>query len=221
MNTYRDKKTGRYIHSPANRNRLLINELYRAFDHFNRHFADNKLPPVVITIQNKGRANALGWFGQGFWVDKLTDTGTHEINLSAEHLARGPQALLETLLHEMAHLYNAVNNIKDCSGGQYHNKRFKTAAEKFGLSVDKMPNRGWARTSLTDAAREQIEQLNVDNRLFVGLRRKQVKKTTKKYASLIVSEEVYDVIKQAVTQSGKSQKEFVEQAVLQACDLYA
>ena len=84
-----------------------------------------------------------------------------------------------------------------------------------------MPNRGWARTSLTDAAREQIEQLNVDNRLFVGLRRKQVKKTTKKYASLIVSEEVYDVIKQAVTQSGKSQKEFVEQAVLQACDLYA
>lgn len=219
MNTHRDKKTGRYIHSPANRNRLLVNELYRAFDVFNKHYTNGSLPPVVITIQNKGRANALGWFGQGFWIDKLTGDGLHEINLSAEHLARGPHALLETLLHEMAHLHNAVNNIKDCSGGQYHNKRFKQAAEQFGLSVEKLPNKGWAKTSLTPQAIEQIESLKLDDRLFVGLRRKQVKRSNKKYASLIVSEEVYSIVKQVIENSGKSQKEFVEQAVLQACNL--
>lgn len=217
MNTYRDKTTGRYIHSPANRNKFLVNELYRAFDQFNKYFAESKLPPVVITIQNKGRANALGWFGQGFWYDKLTGDGLHEINLSAEHLARGPEQLLETLLHEMAHLYNAVHDIKDCSGGQYHNKRFKIAAEKFGLVVGKLPNRGWAKTHLTYDARDQITKLNLDNRLFVGLRRKRVKQSTKKYTSLIVSEEVYDVVKATIRDSGKSQKQFVEDAILQAC----
>lgn len=220
MNTYRDKKTGRYIHSPANRNRLLVNELYRAFDHFNKYYASSSLPQVVITIQNRGRKNALGWFGQGFWVDKLTDDGTHEINLSAEFLARGPEQLLETLLHEMAHLYNAVNNTKDCSGGQYHNKHFKLAAERFGLEVSRMPNRGWAKTNLTDCSRRQINKLKLDTRLFSGLRRRNVKTAAKKYASLIISEEIYDTVKQAVQQSGMTQKEFVEQAVLVQAQLY-
>lgn len=221
MNKYRDTKTGQYIHSPSNRNRLLVNELYRAFDSFNVTFAGGKLPEVVITIQNKGRANALGWFGEGFWVDKLTNQGTHEINMSAEYLARGPEALLETLLHEMAHLYNAVNNIKDCSGGQYHNKRFKSAAEMFGLKVDKMKNRGWASTELTEVSKQAIDDLKLDTRLFVGLRRRQVKKSNKRYASLIVSQEVYDTLRGVLDARKMSQKEFVEQAILSMCDAYA
>ena len=127
-NPYRDQKTGRYISSPASRSQQLHNELYRAFDFFNNVFAENKLPKVVITIQESGRRNAYGWFGNGFWTDRLAGEAVPEINLSAEYLTRGPEGLLETLLHEMAHLWNAsVTKIRDCSGGQYHNKHFKKA----------------------------------------------------------------------------------------------
>ena len=116
-NITRDQKTGRFISNPAARSQKLYNELYRAFDHFNNAFADNKLPKVVITIQESGRRNAYGWFGNGFWSDRLAGDSVPEINLSAEYLSRGPDGLLETLLHEMAHLWNAtVEQVRDCSG---------------------------------------------------------------------------------------------------------
>ena len=61
MNTkqYRDKATGRFIKSPASRSQELYSELYRAFDMFNAVFADNKLPKVVITIQESGKVKQL------------------------------------------------------------------------------------------------------------------------------------------------------------------
>ena len=125
---YRDKTTGKFISDPASRSQQLYTELYRSFDYFNELFADNKLPKVVITIQESGRRNAYGWFGDGFWSDRLAGESIPEINLSAEYMSRGATGLLETLLHEMAHLWNAcVAKVKDCSGGQYHNKRFKEA----------------------------------------------------------------------------------------------
>lgn len=53
-----------------------------------------------------------------------------------------------TLLHEMVHFYNFLNNVKDCnSNGNYHNKHFRDAAVKHGLIVEKDATRGWALTS--------------------------------------------------------------------------
>lgn len=40
-----------------------VQELERARDFLSAKFFDNKLNDIVITIQTKGRKNALGWFG--------------------------------------------------------------------------------------------------------------------------------------------------------------
>ena len=219
MNTkqYRDKATGRYIKSPASRSQELYSELYRAFDMFNAVFADNKLPKVVITIQESGRRNAYGWFGNGFWADRLSGDAVPEINLSAEYLSRGPRGLLETLLHEMAHLWNAtVANVKDCSGGQYHNKYFKEAAERFGLEVNRDGKRGWAYTKLTDVSEQAIEELDVDESLFKGLKRKRHAAREERYFSLIVNLDLKEPLKQALESTGMKQREFVEFALSQA-----
>lgn len=219
-NTYRDQKTGRYTTSPATRSQQLYTELYRAFDVFNEVFADNKLPKVVITIQESGRRNAYGWFGDGFWTDRLAGGAVPEINLSAEYLSRGPRGLLETLLHEMAHLWNAtVANIRDCSGGQYHNKHFKEAAERFGLEVSRDGKRGWAYTKLTDASEQAINDLNLDDTLFMSLKRKRAGKAKDRYFSLIVNLDLKEPLKQALEATGMKQREFVELALSQAINV--
>lgn len=213
-NIYRDQKTGRYISSPAARSQQLLEELYRAFDHFNNTFAENKLPKVVITIQESGRRNAYGWFGNGFWTDRLAGDSVPEINLSAEYLSRGPNGLLETLLHEMAHLWNAtVANVRDCSGGQYHNKHFKLAAEQFGLKVERDGKRGWAYTSLTDVSEDAITKLKPRSELYKGLRRKTIRKSDDRYFSLIVNLDLKEPLKQALEKTGCSQRQFVEAAI--------
>ena len=211
---YRDKKTGRYISSPAARSQQLYSELYRAFDIFNTTFADNKLPKVVITIQESGRRNAYGWFGNGFWKDNLVGDSVPEINLSAEYLSRGANCLLETLLHEMAHLWNAcVEKVSDCSGGQYHNKKFKIAAERFGLSVERSGTRGWSHTKLDQLAVDAIKKVDADESLFNGLRRKNIKKVHDRYFSLIVNSSYKERLKRVVEASSLSQREFVEAAL--------
>ena len=211
-NIYRDQKTGRYISSPAARSQQLLEELYRAFDHFNNTFAENKLPKVVITIQESGRRNAYGWFGNGFWTDRLAGDSVPEINLSAEYLSRGPNGLLETLLHEMAHLWNAtVAKERDCTSGQYHNKHFKHAAQLFGLKVYRIKNKGFAGTSLDEAAYQAINELKPDDQVISSLKRKRVKKIyVKRYISLIVGAEYEETVNAGMKKYGMTQKQFVE-----------
>ena len=218
MNKYRDAKTGKFTSSPAIRTKNLISELYRAFDYFNDHFAEGKLPQVVITIQNKGRSSALGWFGNNFWRDNITAQTVGEINLSAEHLSRGLNSCMNTLLHEMAHLWNAaVVQEKDCSGAQYHNKRFKTAAEKFGLTVKRHATRGWATTYLDDEAIKAVRKLDISEELFKGLKRLKSPSREKKYVSLVVDVDAVSYIESIKTKlHGKgnvSQKQIVQLAL--------
>jgi len=213
MNKYRDPKNGQFVDSPASRNKKLIGELYRAFNHFNKRFADGELPHVVITLQNRGRRNAYGWFGQGYWMDRATKDSVHEINLSAEYLARGQSGMLETLLHEMAHLLNASRGVRDCSSGQYHNKKFKIAAEQFGLKVTRTGTRGWAFTSLGEEATQAIDELNMDGSLFKGLRRVEAPKRAERYKSLIVSPEAFNQLQDIRLASGLGQKDAVERAI--------
>ena len=211
---YRDATTGRFVESPAERSQQLIKELYRAFDFFNNKLADGKLPKVVITIQEAGRKNALGWFGKGYWSDKICKDGVSEINLSAEWMSRSPEAILETLLHEMAHLKNAVNGIRDCTSGQYHNKHFKRAAEEFGLEVERGGNKGYAFTSLGELGEKTVKEFKPNRKALSGLQRRPVKTTTeKRYVSLIVGIEYEALIQLGIDKTQMSQKQFVEHAI--------
>jgi hypothetical protein len=112
-------------------------ELHKAFDLYNDEFFEGKLPQVVITIQSQGKRNAYGWIS----VAKVWSDGAgaelHEINISAEHIGSRDNKMvdvLQTLLHEMIHLYALENDIQDVSrNGSYHNKKFKANAEAHGM----------------------------------------------------------------------------------------
>ena len=217
---YRDSQ-GRFTHDPAKRSTLALNELYRSFDFFNERFANNQLPKVVITVQDSGRKNALGWFAHQSWIDNICNDHACEINLSAEYIGTNANNTLCTLLHEMAHLYNASRGIRDCSSGQYHNKRFKIAAEMFGLEVSRMGSRGYAKTVLGKDAIKAIKDLNVDEKVLCSLKRKRhVSVREKRYMSLIVSHELEDMINSILSDINISQKEFVEQAIINEIDRF-
>jgi len=79
---------------------------------------------------------------------------------------RSPNDVLETLLHEMAHLKNAQNGVSDCTATQYHNKDFKKADETFGLTVSRMKGKGWATTALNQAGKDAIELLQPKKELY-------------------------------------------------------
>ena len=140
-----------------------------------------KLPDVVITIQAGGQDRfCYGTFQANKWarVDletrelRLQDvkdddgnaigkTGTmHEISMKAEHFANASMVEIAAhIAHELVHLENCDLNIKDCSNGGAHNKKFKERAEEYGLIVTHgkeygKSSKGWA---YTEAGPEFIE----------------------------------------------------------------
>ena len=116
-----------------------------------------EVPGVVLLAApaRRGRLNVLGHFAALRWTHRQT-TGTrlHEVVVVAEHLDRPAEDVLETLLHEAAHAANFEAGIRDCSGSQYHNRHFKAAAERLGLNVVRVPNYGFAFTTLPQAVAE-------------------------------------------------------------------
>ena len=139
-----------------------IKKLETLFDEVNYQFFDSECIRPIITIQTKGKRNALGWctlwkaWKEGEYVE--ADSGYYEINISAESLHRPFSEIMRTLIHEMVHLYNIQHGVKDCSrNGTYHNKRFKETAEKHGLMVYKVDGFGFAGTKLDDDTARWIE----------------------------------------------------------------
>ncbi|MDZ7586443.1 MAG: SprT-like domain-containing protein, partial [Patescibacteria group bacterium] len=140
-------------------------ELLLAFMAANSNFYEGRLPVPEITIQTSGRRAAYGWLTLGkIW--KNENGGAVELNICAEYLARPLHDLLGTLLHEMAHLENLTKGIQDVTGFQYHNKHFKTAAERIGLIVFKVPRYGLARTEPGEELKTWINSLNLNEAVF-------------------------------------------------------
>jgi len=131
-------------------------KLVEAFEFFNQELEANLDTPVFTLIPNRGRQSYYGWFWQGRWKDgKKT---LPEINITADTLKRSVEDICETLIHEMAHYKNNVHDIVDCNANQYHNKHFKKQAEAFGLKVEKMKNKGYARTALDEKANNLVKK---------------------------------------------------------------
>lgn len=129
-----------------------IAQLELIFDKANEKYFGNELPRPIITIQ-LGKGNAYGWCtSREAWVNDDDDKKYFEINVCAEYLNRSIEELCATIIHEMVHLKNSVDDIKDCNG-KYHNGKFRDAAEKIGMIVEKTTY-GYSYTSLSE---EQIE----------------------------------------------------------------
>lgn len=77
---------------------------------------------------------------------------------------------MDTLLHEMIHLYCAQNGIKDTSrGGTYHNKKFRNECLKRGFyfSDDKPDKKyGWAFPKITEETKELCRSFNINEEAF-------------------------------------------------------
>lgn len=119
-----------------------------------------EVPNVSVVLGAQGatrRGQVHGHFSPNSWEH---EDAKHEIMLSGESLQRGAAATLGTLLHECAHAVANVRGVKDTSNnGRYHNKRFKSIGEEFGLELQDAPTLGWSITSVPDetAAKYQAE----------------------------------------------------------------
>lgn len=148
-----------------------ITELHTAFNLLNEKYYEGKLPIPMITVYPTAKANAYGWFTPSkMWKDAEKETEMHEIAMSAEYMNRSYIDVIGTLHHEMIHLYNHVNEIKDTSrNGKYHNKNFKEESEKRGFVYDyEQPDKriGWSFNKKSDELIETIKSFNLNEDAF-------------------------------------------------------
>ena len=163
--------------------KVVISELHRAFKLFNESLFNGALPEPAILVAPRGNKKlTLGWCTVGkVWKNEVTEEERYEINLCAEALNRGIYPVMATLLHEMVHLHNLVNEIKDTSrGGTYHNMKFKKVAEERGLIVEHGEKIGWSLTKLQGTTMDLIDGANFDEAVFSFGRREMNSEEDKK-----------------------------------------
>jgi predicted SprT family Zn-dependent metalloprotease len=148
-----------------------ITELHRVFYHLNNALFEGKLITPAIVIESKGKRSAYGWCSvEKIWADAEGEHATYELGIASEYLNRPYIEVMQTLLHEMIHVYCAMNEIKDTSRGYtYHNKNFKKQAELHGMEYlhDKPDSKiGFSAITLKPATRAIIENLELDAEAF-------------------------------------------------------
>lgn len=118
------------------------NELQVAFDHFNKALFENKLPQCLITLQRKKRT--YGYFSSERFITSK-GTKTDEIAMNPSYFAVcPPEEVLQTLVHEMAHLWQF--HFGKPSRGGYHNKEWAAKMENIGLMPSSTGKEGGAKT---------------------------------------------------------------------------
>lgn len=104
----------------------------RAYDFFNRHLFGGTLPRCLITMQRKNRA--YGFFSGNRWrrAGEGPEVITDEIAMNPAHfMHRSTEAVLSTLVHEMAHLWQHHFGKPSRSG--YHNAEWAAKMIEVGL----------------------------------------------------------------------------------------
>lgn len=160
-----------------------IQQLEDLFGIFNYKYFDGELSKPVITVSPDTTKGAYGWCtSYKAWKEAGEhENGYYEINICAEYLSRPYDEVAGTMLHEMIHLYNLENGVKDTSrGGTYHNKKFKDAAEAHGLIVEASEKYGWSKTELTSESLLEVHEfMNSIGRTSFDLYREKVEEKKK------------------------------------------
>lgn len=168
----------------------MIEKLENVFSILNEHFYGNELEKPVITVSPDGKKKSLGWVTTWkAWKpgkEEAAEIGYYELNVSAEFLTRPFYEVVETMMHEMVHLWNIKHKIKDTNqNGSYHNKKYKEGAEAHGLQVEKSAKYGWSMTSLTENSLEYVKETFEDAALplyrYQPEKAKKVKSNVRKY----------------------------------------
>jgi hypothetical protein len=145
-----------------------IDELHTIFHSLNEHKFNKELPEPAITIQMRGKRNALGWCSiEPIWTNEDESDKRREINICAENANLSIIQIVEIMLHEMVHYYCDLQGIKTTSrNGTFHNKHYKEYAERFGLKVEKTDKYGYADTKLNSDTLNLVKELNFNQEAF-------------------------------------------------------
>ena len=101
-----------------------------AYDFFNGRLFDSKLPPCLMTLQRHN--GSYGYYAPGRFGSRDGREVTDEIALNPSHFKeRDTKAVLSTLVHEMAHHWQA--HFGKVSRGGYHNKEWGAKMKTLGL----------------------------------------------------------------------------------------
>ncbi len=171
---------------PRKRNITTMSEmgagLMQAFNAINNHFYNGELEKPIITVKEGKKKNAYGWIETSKnWIQGKTER--YEINISCDYIGERTVAeTISTLMHEMAHLYNIQNEIKDTSrAGIYHNTKFKETAEAHGLQISYNEHIGWSLTRLTPETEKWVdENINIKGFSVYKLTKEKISKGTAK-----------------------------------------
>lgn len=139
MNTYKEINDTEQHHSPTTQFYQAFNDAYR---HFNHALFQNSLPECMITVQ-RGKSY-YGYFAPKRWHN--TDGNhAHEIAMNTAYFHE--QTLIEvlqTLVHEMCHLWQAEFGKPSRNG--YHNREWADKMESIGLMPSNTNKEGGKRT---------------------------------------------------------------------------
>lgn len=118
-----------------------VSQLEHMYNALNEDKFNGSLPVPVITVQSK--PGTWGHCSRArVWQRK--DEQTYEMNIAAEMLSAPIEEIIDTMLHEMVHLYCRENSIQEVSRGRkYHNGKFKVLAEQVGLVCIREGIYGW------------------------------------------------------------------------------
>jgi predicted SprT family Zn-dependent metalloprotease len=99
----------------------------QAFDYFNVALFGGKLPRCILNFSRKARSH--GFFAAERWV--RDDAKTHEISLNPDTLHLPLVEAMQTLVHEMVHLWQHQFGAPSRCG--YHNAEWADKMESIGL----------------------------------------------------------------------------------------
>lgn len=120
----------------------MYQSLHAAYDYFNAELFGGELTPVVIVVHRK--RNAHGYFWDGVWTQRdKEDVKASEIALNPETMGRDIRETMSTLVHEMVHHWDALNNeVPKCG----HGKLWAAKMDEVGLTPTSTGKPGGKRT---------------------------------------------------------------------------
>ena len=118
-----------------------------AYTFYKKALFENNLPDCMIILNRKGKNN-LGYFHPDRFIersDSKKKSKASELSLNPDNfLGRSDIQILSTLVHEMVHVWQYVNECLPKNG--YHDKSFGKKMEEIGLMASNTGKPGGKKT---------------------------------------------------------------------------
>lgn len=132
--------------------------------------------PYYVRLEMRGKRKAYAWVSKDMvWWSKKGQFA-YELCVATESMSRPAEELFLTLVHELVHLANQTDGIKDCAdSSDRHNKLFKEACDDVGIACEDLGDkRGYATAhkitdcsvALQKAFKQYLEECKEELKLF-------------------------------------------------------